>query len=180
MFHSFYRSRFSVKQALRAAFLVTSCRQAGFYNELSIKNFVKDYDSDPPVKEYVEKLLEFPEIQPVLPEILDMQNSLEFKPNFSLLQSVFKTLVLNFMSYFQLKYFHNNIENATANNIALLNPQGNLHIPQFSLVPESTLNLITETKTCLTAARDQKGCICSCIMIMTRYIKRCISNAKPA
>lgn len=130
--------RFDIKEKLS--------EKIGYLQDLSISSFINDYDSDPLVRDYVDKLLENPTIKPVLPSIPEMKNALEFETTFLLSPDHLKFAVMNFMSYFQVKYFHNNMEKSTANNKAVLNPQSNLHIPQFGLVPERTLNLLTETK----------------------------------
>jgi hypothetical protein len=60
--------------------------------------------------------------------------------------SLFSEIITNFMSYFQLEYFHKNVADATLAKIALFNPSCNFHFPQFQLWPEFELNRVKEAK----------------------------------
>lgn len=112
---------------------------------LKIHNFICDYDSDQIVKEYVDILLKH-EILPIIPDQDELEKFLTHTPSFELNHETQITLVKNFMSYFQTKYFQNNVNDATNNRVPLFNPVARLSIPGFQLLPEKTLKEFTNLK----------------------------------
>lgn len=100
--------------------------------ELSIWRYLKYYDSDLLVQEYVKLLLKI-KVKPGIIDKVDLA-SIEV-PNYNLSVDNQVECLNNFFHYFQCRNFARNIKNATDNEVCVANPLYRLMIPQFQTLP---------------------------------------------
>lgn len=115
-------------------------------HQLAIYQYINMYHQDVMVKVFVDQVIEY-KILPILPscEILKEWLSHDNIPKIS--DSSMCLLVDNFMKYFRLKYFNNNISKATENGKAVFNPKNNFFIPEFNFLPLKCHQEMNEAKT---------------------------------
>jgi hypothetical protein len=118
-----------------------------YINDLSALKFIDSYNSDPLVTEYINNLLEYPQCCPIVPSEEKILEYLDFPSTLVPPNELYVLLTTNFFSYFQVSYFKNNVQNATANGKTMFNPKCDFFMPQFPLVPEKVLNDMTRAKT---------------------------------
>ncbi|CAL8128235.1 unnamed protein product [Orchesella dallaii] len=112
---------------------------------LEIFKFLGSVNSDPIVKDYVDKLLDIKFI-PSVP-LQDEFEELHLKTTDCALSEVCSsTLVSLQMLFCQSRYFSNNIGQAIKHRKSVINTQANLHMPGFSRLPADILNKMTALK----------------------------------
>jgi|SRR5690348_2270549 len=144
--------------------------------ELCILDFLDSYSSDVLVREYVTLLLKN-KVLPKIPE--NPEDYFHTKTNFDLSVEAHDIIINNFMNYFQVDYFQNNVVDAMSRNLALFNPINNFWTPQFHLLPENTLNMITKIKEAYVAQiqnQSLEGSNFSKELILLRIIDRIFSE----
>jgi hypothetical protein len=114
-------------------------------DKICISDYLDDYDSDILVKTYVDWLLEW-KILPVVPEREELDEYIKMKPTSQLPYQCHDFILNNFMNYFQVRYFVNNVEKAKQHKVELFNPRLNFNIPQFQLLPQKKLTEVTDIK----------------------------------
>lgn len=110
-----------------------------------IYDYMDRYSTDAIVRYYLELILDV-KLIPILPNPEVMKKWLEHKFNFIIPNELATEIVSKFMDYFQSKHFQNNVDGATNNNKKLFNPKNNFNIPHFKILPEKTLEKLTELK----------------------------------
>jgi len=104
--------------------------------ELSIHEFGDDVESDPIVKEYLDKILDlnfFPNIpRGKTIDLEEPEEQVEF--NNECRSDVIKTI----MNFLRLNYFKNNMKEASGNNVAVINLQAKVITPCFQTYPNKT------------------------------------------
>ncbi len=104
--------------------------------DLAVHHYIDFYNKDPLVRFYVDTLLEY-KVIPILPPPAVISNIwLTQIADIDISDDLKKMLTSNFMKYFQLKYFNNNLSQANLNDKTLFKPHSNFWIPSFDLLPE--------------------------------------------
>lgn len=113
--------------------------------ELSIHHFLNDLKTDPIVDEYVDLLIKLGFV-PSSPssEQISFYGMMREKPPLTINTSI-KCMHL-LMTYFQLRYFHTNLQGANQKTKAVIAIQAKLSIPNFKDLPIQILNKMTEDK----------------------------------
>lgn len=101
---------------------------------LAVYPFLNSYYKDVIVKCFVDMFLEH-KVIPILPEQEKLKDWLKHNITVNVSKDLMKMLINNFMKYFQVKYFNNNVSNALKEDKALFNPTKQFWIPGFNELP---------------------------------------------
>lgn len=122
---------------------------------LCIHSLISSYNEDILVKEYADTLIET-KMLPIALDPEDIDKWLTIRINTELDKELVISLIKNFLSYFQIKYFQNNTVNATKNKVHMFNPKVDFWIPQFTLLPKDALDSLNNLKRAF--AIQYQGC----------------------
>lgn len=151
---------------------------------LCILNYMNLYQNDPLVRDYVDTLLQT-KFVPILPNQETINSWLKHDVIISTPPDLMKQLVNNFMKYFQNKYHRNNLQNANDANVHLFNPKNDFWIPNFELLPQQTLETLTNLKKKYVEDVQKESCKGSDFMVQllilrnVRYILGHINEEAP-
>lgn len=113
--------------------------------QLCIHQFMNQYQSDILVRDYADSLLEL-KMLPILPSQEDLEMYLNIDVTIVIPLDLQQKLVNNFMRYFQVKYFKNNLHAANLAEKQLFNPRNNFWVPGYELFPARILTNLNELK----------------------------------
>lgn len=112
---------------------------------LAVHSYINSYNSDVLVRTFVDMVLEHQTL-PILPSQEIIKSWLQHEVKVDVTKDLMKMLINNFMKYFQVKYFNNNVTKATEKDKALFNPKNNFWIPGFQDLPEEALEELHKSK----------------------------------
>lgn len=104
---------------------------------LAIHEFIHSYEDDVLVQEHFDLLYTY-KVKPLLPSNNTINQWLHHSVKVEPEKDFMKTLVNNFLKYFSVKYFTNNVTKANEMNKTLFNPRHNFWIPQYHELPAAT------------------------------------------
>ncbi len=101
---------------------------------LAVYPFLNSYHKDVIVKCFVDMFLDH-KVIPILPTQEKLKEWLNHSITVEVSKDLMKMLINNFMKYFQVKYFNNNVSSALKEDKALFNPTKQFWIPGFNELP---------------------------------------------
>lgn len=114
-------------------------------DELTIHHYLTEVRTDPVIKEYTDILIQL-KFLPSSPSTEDI-STLEARIPKHTLSNETKVKALHLLiTYFQCRYFNNNITNATAERKSVLSVNAKMSIPNFKDMPATILKRFTESK----------------------------------
>jgi len=123
-------------------------------HKLAIHSFMDDYHSDVLVQEYIDNMLIIGH-SPLIPNQQELEAH-AVQSTFSVTSESSIALIKNFMSFFQGKYFQNNVTSAQVYRKHVFNPIVKMSVPAFQLFPKQTHEQFTLAKESL--AMQIEGC----------------------
>jgi len=112
---------------------------------LEVFKYIHTVNSDPVVKDYVDKLLVV-QFMPTIPTQEEFKTLPEKKTVSSVTESCSAMVVSLLMYFLQSRYFSNNMGEAIKNKKSVINVKADLHMPGFRMMPETFFAKLTSLK----------------------------------